>query len=624
MHHRTLTSIGCNAHESVSVPDLGSAERDANNVFSTLVESSIGDYDLENSVLMTSPTLEEVRAELRSLASDAQSLEVLTFYFAGHGGIHQGNLYLYVKDTEPSALSVSAFSLSDLLRLVADQGIPHTNVILDACQAGGLWSEIAPLLNSEAIGARQTPSVSLLAMAASNEYAGEDELGGFGTQAFLNCLTGDTVCNTESPTLDLMEIGRAVSASFEGAAQMPVRWGLNLTGVSTFCYNPSYAGEASKVTPVRLNIGSSGSSAALQPFQTELWSAYLSLENTWDGRSFYNLLDSVLAEVSKSGELQPGAIESLAQSFSEQAKNNPDKSVASGVLASCGLALLKHSSTCENIEYACDRLFRQALDWAFENLTKLTTELDKSVYGLLSRQGGPFDFFYLPIRISRVLGWAAAIALCAKDSDRAASVELLGRLSDFVLEKYPSNLIAISDVQSAPLALFGAALLENEDQARLESVLSYYLHSLSLNAGMLASSTIPADRIFEYLIDRQSFNLEPGSDLIAQPSEFIAVCVRLSSLTELSEVMDDMMEDLDHAWLNAYVQSGFRYSGDDQLTGGYNITFRIGHDFWRVSEFEELWPNELIEQPASETEFLGAVLASLIFDDRVCWFTINK
>lgn len=621
MQGRVLICIGCNTHNSPSIHDLGSAEEDANNLYSALMDPAIGDYEAGRSGLFLSPTLEQIRSHLAVIAKSTDDISVLTFFFAGHGGIHRGSLYLYTKDADLDALSVSAFSLSDLMRIIADQQIPHTNIVLDACQAGGFLTELGPLLNSEAIGARNTPSISLLAMAASNERAGEDDDGGFGTQALLSCVRGDRVCNTEFPTLDLMEVGREVSKAFEGAAQLPVRWGLNLTGASTLCYNPCFAGTDQSPNDLRPHAEFMATVDAPAPFRAEIWTIYLALKDHWNARTAYDLLDRAL-DSGGDETAQASFIESLALSFSEQAKTNSDAAVVSEVFAVCALALLKRCAPGSEGDAACQRLLQLSLDWASSQLYALADELNENRFALLSRQGGAFDFYYLPIRISKVMGWASAIALCGKGQAREDAASLVQRLLDSILDRYAMNLIVMSELQAGPLALLGAALTKNADIERLESVLSPYLNSLSQQRGLIAAHSLPQNKIFEYLADRYQGMLEPGSELVGQPSEFIAVCLRLSTLAGLSDVMDEMMADLDHIWLNAYLPESYRAIGDDRLENGTNVTMRIGHEIWRVGEFEAAWPNEAVALPQTETERVAANLASLVFGDRVSWFEL--
>lgn len=621
MKGRLLLCIGCNSYDAIDIDDLNAAEKDAQDLYEALVTQGTGSYDEQHSKLLFSPTLSQIRAYLTEIAKSKEVIQTLTVFYAGHGAIHNGNLYLYSKDSDEGALSVTTFSLSELLRMISDQQVPHTNIILDACQAGGFLSDLGPLLNSTAIGGRDTPAVSLVAMAASDEYAGEDDAGGFGTQALMECISGQRVCNTEFPTLDLMEIGRELSSAFEGQEQMPVRWGLNLTRSSLFCLNPCYAGdkkEPQNLLPKPL----SSAQGVPEDVRAKIWTTYLNLGDSWGAREFYELLDRTLASDAWENSARASFVENLALSFSEQAEHNSDKSVVSEVLAICGLVLLKWREDGHEADAVCKRLFLQSLNWAVEQIGKLSKELETNRYALLSRQDGAFDFYYLAIRITKVLGWASATILCAAPADKSDSAALLNKLTDNILSNYAMNLIVMNEAQAGGLALLGAALTEIGDADRLESLLSYYLHSLSRQKGMIAPHSLPTEKIFDFLVARYQSELKPGSEVSAQPSELVALCIYLSILADMSDVMDDMMSDLDYVWLNAYLAKNYTKIGDDTLEDGTNVTIRIGHDIWRVAEFREAWRKEEVSAPSSDVQFMAGVLASLVFDDRVSWFAL--
>lgn len=617
---RALVCVGCDIHDAGDEFRLFAAEADAKAVFDALIDPKHGDYDPFLSFLLLSPTLGDIRSALAKIATSAAAISTLTFYFAGHGEISAGSLYLYARDTNPDALSVSAFSLSDVTRLVADQQVPHTNIILDACYSGGAWSDLGPLLNADATGARYTPGLTLLAMAASNETATEDDRGGLGTRALLECIRGDTVCNVTSPTLDLIEIGQEVAEAFDGSRQQPKRWGLNLTGRASFCYNPAYEGDAASAAP----FGSLTDFPAIhfsELHRDAVWKTYFELASFWEPRPFYELLDTLLTDYPSSPSEKAAFVVALATSLVERAERHPDRVTPSQVLAVCSLALMKHSGADPAADEVCKRLFKQSLVRAVAQLNKLSDELSRDRYALLSRQGGGFDFYHLPIRVSFVLGWAAAAALVDANEEHDSNKVLLSLL-DQATELYGLNMIAMSDKQASSLALLGAALAARGEDERLKQALSHYLHSLALVKGLVADTVLAPDRIFDYLAARFAGTLSQDSEIIAQPSELVAVCLLLGANVGLGDVVDAIMIDLDHVWLNAFFPDSYRGIGDDILNEGRNITMRIGHEIWNVKDFEKAWSTIDWVPPATDLERTAAILASLIFPDRVSWFAI--
>ena len=209
MTGRALIAIGCDAHEHLD-PLLG-AEADARNVFDTLMRPEVGDYDRARSRLLLSPTLQDLRNALTDVLFESGSLDTFALSFAGHGAVGAGSFYMAARDSRALGLSATALSLADLLRMVAEAAPKQTYIFIDACQSGGLISDLNVILKSEVMGELGTPGVTLVATAAANEVAYEVGGHGIGTAALLDCIRGDVFLQDATPALDLVEIGRAVS-----------------------------------------------------------------------------------------------------------------------------------------------------------------------------------------------------------------------------------------------------------------------------------------------------------------------------------------------------------------------------------------------------------------------------
>ncbi len=200
-----------------------------------LAQTGIGDYDASRSRLLKSPTLQEVRDNLTAMLFDEECLDTLTFAFAGHGAVSGGSFYMAMRNSRVQALSATAFPLADLFRMIAEAKPRQTYLIIDACEFGGLISDLNVILKSEVMGELGTPGMTLLAMAASNEAAAEIDGNGVGTKVLLECIRGEIFLQDSNPALDLVEIGRAVSERVSATGgQTPVVWGLNLSGPAGF------------------------------------------------------------------------------------------------------------------------------------------------------------------------------------------------------------------------------------------------------------------------------------------------------------------------------------------------------------------------------------------------------
>lgn len=110
--------------------------------------------------------------------------------FAGHGGVVDGTYYLLPRDADPKRYVFTGFCLSELFRMVSTANLNHVNIVIDACNTGGLVNDLGSLLKPEVIGKRGTFGVSILAAAASDEFALEENGQGLMTTSVLNLLSG--------------------------------------------------------------------------------------------------------------------------------------------------------------------------------------------------------------------------------------------------------------------------------------------------------------------------------------------------------------------------------------------------------------------------------------------------
>src|SRR5262249_15409420 len=147
---KVLIAIGCNAYDTLG--SLGGAEKDAQVVYKLLVDGSVGGHDHTASKLLLSPKLAEIREALTEILFGASVPHSFTFFFAGHGGVKDGTYYLCPRDTNTQRLSTSALPLSQLLAIIGEAKPRHTNVIIDACQAGAVNLNLQSILRPEIVG----------------------------------------------------------------------------------------------------------------------------------------------------------------------------------------------------------------------------------------------------------------------------------------------------------------------------------------------------------------------------------------------------------------------------------------------------------------------------------------
>ena len=619
MSGRALLAIGCDLYDHMN--GLGGAEADAVAIFDALIRPEIGDYDIGNSGLLKSPTLQDVRSALTDMLFGHGPLDALTFVFAGHGGVSGGSFYMATRDSRPEALSATALSLADLLRMIGEAAPKQTYLFMDACQSGGLISDLNVILKSEVMGRFGTPGVTLLATAASNEAALEEGGNGIGTAALLDCIHGRTFLQDSNLALDLVEIGRAVSERVAAAGeQTPVVWGLNLYGPSSFCKNPHMSTGDAPLRSVLVGWPEAEVAAAIRSGLPRLWEPYVAITSRWDPRELVDRLSPLLTQVGGNPDILINLVHRITEACVGQARESKDVFREIEVRAACAVSLLPFSehpeiraflaADCEHIA----SLVEEALD-------AITEAIRSYRYAIVT--GGLSDLYQLPIRLSKLLGWAGYATHVREIAERdlAPAAGRMSEIFDWLFKTYSLSTVSISDAQ-APYVLsaaVAAAKLRLVEQG--ESLLSHLFASAVDCGGRIARADLDPADVLGYLLARHDGAKQPGK-LIAQPTELVAVLLRTSRLFDLSDDFDASLSLLDHLQVNAYLPADYRLFGTEHIPSGFNAMFQIGHDIWSVADLERAWPE--FERPANPAIKMTSLLASLLFPDRTPWFLLPE
>jgi hypothetical protein len=277
---------------------------DGRNIANALLDKLLGEYDRVLSRLLVSPILLELQNEIKEILFIEEHINCFTLCFAGHGISHMGTYYLCLRDTYAGKLSATALPLNYIFNVINDAQPLQTNIIIDACQAGGFASDLASLIKPEIFGNANSPSVSLFGSCMRDELAGENDSGGYATQKLLEYLTGGISIDTRWPFLDLVQIGRNVSVDMkdQGYGQTPVVWGLSLTGISTFSKNPHYSPDTG-TSPSTINMHTFISSDLdlIQDEKEKIWLQYLRIPKTGATPALVKSLASSVKDLKEKG-----------------------------------------------------------------------------------------------------------------------------------------------------------------------------------------------------------------------------------------------------------------------------------------------------------------------------------
>lgn len=618
---RVLLAIGCNDYESATT--LDGAEADATRMFQALANLENGWYDGAHSRLLLSPTLDQARLALREMLFSGVALDTFTFFFAGHGGVNKGSFYLWVRDTNATGQSASALALGDLFRYINEAGPRQTNIIIDACEAGGLIEDLGVLLKPELLGDVDTPALTLLATSARNQAAGETPIGGDGTNAILDCIEGRQFVNDAHSALDLVEIGRQVSMRLQPQGQNPVVWGLNLYGPPSFCRNPRHDRDGKGALRDLVKEWPAEADAVIQRNHDHLWTVYTSVAGDWDEEEFQQVIRTVIQSSGLRAEQAAGVAERLATTLLQRCAQSDDPFRGALVMATIAASLLPFVAA-PHVEASVRRLLRAASVELNKALSGLIADLTTERFALLSATGGGLpDLYYLPLRVSKVLGWAAvAPLLCQSDADKLQAESQFAAILRLLLEHYPSAVVALNDAQ-APfwcVALARAAKAGLMDEG--EQLAGMIFHSLTLCEGRLARWDLAPESVFEYTLARARNDFSEAPDFIERPIETLTVLLRASSLYGLGQVFDEGLWRLDGVSFSAFIPPDFSHYNALMMTSGESRVWKVGHEVFRVEEFAATWPSS-VPRPRSTVVAALSVISSLILPNRQPWFLLE-
>lgn len=640
--HRILLCIGCDAYDFLD--QLNGAQHDASEVFSTLTDPVYGDYPSSTSRLLLSPTLNEVFIAIDELMPPGQAIDTLTLFFAGHGGVSRGSYYLCLRDAVLGRLSTTSFGLSRLFEIINEKAPAQCNIILDSCQSGGLVADLGALLKPELLGTANTSGVSIFATSAANEYSIDTHSGGLGTTQLLRVLRGELVVQSQQPFLDLVEVGRIaangisqkaaeiarISPPGEFTNQSPVVWGLNLFGQSRFTRNPHY--QASQPTSVfEITSISPASSAGLEigGEADKIWSLYYMDPNSLTPQLIFDTLSPIVQKLGNEADLAR-FVRGLATTLKSRVEAAENTFAAVEVLATCISMLLHRCRGAGVVESAIVHLAQDLL-----------TELDVALGGVLDELNkdekylafdGLADFFYLPIRLHRILGWAGAALVIANELglDLTARRTLTKVLAEKLIDTYTLSLGVISDEQTPYCLTFLFSAFKHEMREQGEAILGLSIAQFCEDKGRIARTRLPSEQAYDFMGRRIANDFESARDLLAQPSEALSMLLLLANVYEMEETVDPYLHTLDHVPHFIFIPESHIDFSEITIHSGRNHNFQIGHGIWSVEDIVKRWGDVCNIQLKADASLkitgvrIASLCSALIFPNRSPWFLLRS
>lgn len=620
---RVLVAIGCNDY--LALDRLSGAEEDARRVWAQLVGSADDQYDLAMSHLLMSPTLHEVREVLADLPTT--SLEVLTIFFAGHGGVKAGSYCFCFVDSQLCRLATTALPLGSLLAVISELQPRQVNLIVDACESGGGMFDFPSVMRHGALGEDDSVGISVFAACGSQEYAAEDTFGGIATNELLKYLDGQKVLQTTRPYLDLVEVGRAVSAHVgrSTSLQTPVAWGINLQGESTFARNPSYIRSGVAIGFPELHIRPYAGTVA-ETFGTELWEAHQQVASEVLPHQLIPLLRRIADHLVQEKHDLAAFFRGLSTSLGSFAADSKELLAESHVI-DCLITVLLGRESQAGVASLVRDLLSDRCDF-FPEASRRVQSLLQERFGLVNHQHALADLFFLPVRITSTLGWISSHLLIANLLGRPAAEEYntARRIADDIIEKWGDSIVAMSDVQATGVFSFGVLCYDAGWSDLAEQFIARMFCDLALSKGVVARLGLTPAQMLQYLTGRSDDLVHIYPRLLANPSNVLSATLLCGAIFCLDDVWDPDLIRLDHRACNFFIPDSYAAFGEVPIEAGVNHGLNIGHGVWTLDDLRSFLRGKRTDigraaAGLTPSQLASAIAASHALPDRLPLFT---
>jgi hypothetical protein len=238
------------------------------------------------------------------------------------------------------------------------------------------------------------------------------------------------------------------------------------------------------------------------------------------------------------------------------------------------------------------------------------------------------DFFYLPIRVSRTLGWLSSgmIADLLLNTVEEGTKREVANLSCVVATAYRGSLVSMSDEQAPHLYLFASACRAFGWQALAHEVLGQYFDSLESVEGMVARANLNPRDAADYVLLRATGGLPTALRLLAGPSQLLPGLLLSGAYLNMADKWNKRLHMFDGRYMDFFLPGDYGEFGAPEILSGTNFDPQLGHGVWTLghlqSWFEEnhrptIVRNETIA--AAETKE-ACLLASYLLPDRMPYF----
>jgi WD40 repeat protein len=238
-----VLAVGINQYKNAEL-NLNYAKADASGFVKTINNNGSGLFKNIHVITIydTEATKERILAEIDSLSTRVKPEDVFIFYYAGHGGVHDGEFYFIPTDNvslyQKSKLDKSAISAKLLQEKFQQIKALKQIVLLDACHAGASTEVLAQRgSSSEKALAQMSRSEGIHVLAAAGSEQQATEFGSLGhgvfTYVLIEAISGKADGAPKDGKVTIYELISylddqvpEISQKYQGQAQYPYTFSL--------------------------------------------------------------------------------------------------------------------------------------------------------------------------------------------------------------------------------------------------------------------------------------------------------------------------------------------------------------------------------------------------------------
>lgn len=623
MSKTACISFGISEYQDQKLTSLPGAAADAKRVHDAFMNTEIMDADKDLSSFHLNLTKERIREVIADAAYN-EDINALTIYFACHGESDASGYFLFPSDCQSNKLAFSAISLGDIFTILCSSPRKHVNLIIDACNAGGVAQDFSAIIKDPKMGAIAGISISIIALSGRNEFSLEYPNGGVGTTAFLEVLSGHSDPETNKEYLSLGDVAQTLDII--GTEQNSSYWSFNLMGAHCFCKNV-YAinnrkAEIFSLPTINLNSSVDLSNEAIE----SIWNDLLTIGSDFNPRDIHNSLDYLLKDIENNSDAVSLVI-GLFDSFIERARQNDD---AFAPVLCCSIFLLiinERKQKSQEVDYFRNLLF----DELKKALTDISSSLAKDEFFLV-RDGGYVSFYTLPQRVSKIASWALISVQLDRhlNEEHSETLSICESILDSLKRDYQAAFQLISEKQG-PAILIISALAKKYG---FEEWGNYYIaclyHSFCFYRGKVAKIDLKNDLTYEFIRHRILPEVANYEKFCGRPTESLLALMSHYWRADDLDIIRYDFEGFDGLSLNAFIPEAYTHFSSERISTGSNLGMKIGFDVFTIDDLSNfittyIQPSvEAALKMVDEQEQLFAIISSIIYPDRLPWFLAFK